>query len=102
MERYGGYIGEWDGRFNHYKWHKLEVAATKAKHRWTGAAHNALTDAQATRTVWHWLDKKGAPLQYEKPKGRKRKEEKPMQFGCLSSLIIILIVLYAIYRVTGN
>ena len=101
MERYGGYIGEWDERFNHYKWHKLDAAAKKAGHRWTGEAHNALADAQATRSVWHWLDKKHAPLQYGRPK-RSKKAEKPMQFGCLSSLIIILIVLYAIYRVTGN
>lgn len=96
MERYGGYIGEWDDRFNHYKWHKLEAAAKKAGHHWTGNAHSALADAQATRNVWHWLNKKRAPLHYEQPK-RKPKKEK-MQFGCTSSLIIILIVLYLIQQ----
>ncbi len=41
-----------------YKWHKLEVAARKAKHKWNGKAHTALADAQATRTVWLFLNEK--------------------------------------------
>lgn len=62
MLRYGEYDGTWDDRFNHYKWHKLEVAAKKVKHRWQGKAHSALADAQATRSVWLWLDSKGAEI----------------------------------------
>jgi len=34
----------------------LTTAAELADHRWEGAAHRALADTQATRTVWRWLD----------------------------------------------
>jgi len=34
----------------------LAAAAELAGHRWEGAAHRALADTQATRTVWRWLD----------------------------------------------
>lgn len=57
---YGRYIGEWNDRHNHYKWHKLTAAAKKAGHVWEGDAHRALADTQATRTVWHWLKSKKA------------------------------------------
>ena len=37
------------------RWRKLDVAAQHVGHRWTGAAHRALADAQACRSVWQWL-----------------------------------------------
>jgi DNA polymerase III epsilon subunit-like protein len=39
------------------RWKKLEVAAQKAGHRWTGNAHRALADALACRSVWDWLER---------------------------------------------
>ena len=39
------------------RWKKLDVAAQKAGHRWTGSAHRALADALACRSVWEWLEK---------------------------------------------
>jgi len=51
-------------RFTHEtgggRWKKLDVAAQKAGHRWTGNAHRALADALACRSVWEWLDKSTA------------------------------------------
>lgn len=38
------------------RWRRLDVAARHAGHRWTGAAHRALADAQACRSVWRWLE----------------------------------------------
>lgn len=38
------------------RWKKLEAAAEKVGHRWTGKAHRALADAQACRSVWAWLE----------------------------------------------
>ncbi|MBX9961546.1 MAG: 3'-5' exonuclease [Burkholderiales bacterium] len=37
-------------------WRKLDVAARHVGHKWTGAAHRALSDAQACRSVWLWLE----------------------------------------------
>ncbi len=37
-------------------WRKLDVAARHVGHNWTGAAHRALSDAQACRSVWLWLE----------------------------------------------
>jgi DNA polymerase III epsilon subunit-like protein len=36
---------------------KLDFAAQHVGHRWTGAAHRALADAQACRSVWQWVDR---------------------------------------------
>lgn len=47
-------------------WRKLDVAARHVGHRWTGAAHRALSDAQACRSVWLWLE---ARSQQRKPGG---------------------------------
>ncbi|TAK55024.1 MAG: 3'-5' exonuclease [Gammaproteobacteria bacterium] len=41
------------------RWQKLDVAAEHVGHRWTGAAHRALADAQACRSVWNWLVERG-------------------------------------------
>lgn len=38
------------------QWKKLEVAAEKIGHQWTGNAHRALADALACRSVWLWLE----------------------------------------------
>ncbi len=38
------------------RWKKLDVAAQKVGHRWTGNAHRALADALACRSVWAWLE----------------------------------------------
>jgi DNA polymerase III epsilon subunit-like protein len=39
------------------RWKKLDVAAQKVGHRWTGNAHRALADALACRSVWDWLER---------------------------------------------
>ena len=38
------------------RWKKLDIAAQKVGHRWTGNAHRALADALACRSVWEWLE----------------------------------------------
>jgi DNA polymerase-3 subunit epsilon len=38
-----------------YKWHKLIDAAAFSGHPWSETAHRALADAQALRTVWHYM-----------------------------------------------
>lgn len=38
-----------------YRWWKLTDAADHVGHEWEGAAHRALADAQATRSVWNWI-----------------------------------------------
>ncbi|HEV8680488.1 MAG TPA: 3'-5' exonuclease [Stellaceae bacterium] len=40
-------------------WQKLDVAARHCGHTWQGAAHRALADAQACRSVWRWLVARG-------------------------------------------
>jgi len=37
------------------RWQKLDAAAQHVGHRWTGAAHRAMADALACRSVWNWL-----------------------------------------------
>jgi DNA polymerase III epsilon subunit-like protein len=41
-------------------WRKLDYAASHVGHTWTGVAHRALADALACRSVWKWIQKKGA------------------------------------------
>lgn len=38
------------------RWWKLSSAASHVGHAWSGAAHRALADAEACRTVWQWLE----------------------------------------------
>ena len=40
------------------RWQKLDAAAEKVGHVWTGAAHRAKADALACRSVWKWLEQK--------------------------------------------
>jgi inhibitor of KinA sporulation pathway (predicted exonuclease) len=49
MQLYSGYYSP-TGR-----WCRLVDAAEHAGHVWSGNAHRALADAQATRSVWHLL-----------------------------------------------
>jgi DNA polymerase III epsilon subunit-like protein len=37
------------------RWRKLDIAAQHVGHCWTGAAHRALADAKACKSVWEWL-----------------------------------------------
>jgi|GEM_PF-756460 DNA polymerase III, epsilon subunit and related 3''-5'' exonucleases len=56
MRRHAEWRGQWSDWHEGYKWHKLTAAAKEAGHDWgEGAAHRALADAQACRTVWQWL-----------------------------------------------
>jgi DNA polymerase III epsilon subunit-like protein len=41
-------------------WRKLDYAASHVGHTWSGVAHRALADALACRSVWNWIQKKGA------------------------------------------
>lgn len=41
-------------------WRKLDYAASHVGHTWSGVAHRALADALACRSVWQWIQKKGA------------------------------------------
>ena len=56
MLRWSAYKGVLNERGS-LKWHKLIAAANEAGHQWTGAAHRATADAQATATVWMFLEK---------------------------------------------
>lgn len=47
-----------------YKWFKLEAAAKRAEHRWGANAHRALADVQATRTIWHFLNRERQPIEH--------------------------------------
>lgn len=38
-----------------WRWHKLVAAAEEVGHQWTGQAHRAMADAQATASVWRFL-----------------------------------------------
>jgi DNA polymerase III epsilon subunit-like protein len=38
------------------RWRKLSFAASHVGHVWGGAAHRALADAEACRSVWRWLE----------------------------------------------
>lgn len=58
MLRFAEARGQWNPRYGNYRWHRLEDAARHVGHVWTGAAHRALADAQACRSVWTWLDKR--------------------------------------------
>jgi len=42
------------------RWVKLSDAAQRVGHVWEGAAHRALADAQACRSVWEWLERQNA------------------------------------------
>jgi DNA polymerase III epsilon subunit-like protein len=39
------------------RWVRLSDAAERVGHVWEGAAHRALADAQACRSVWEWLER---------------------------------------------
>lgn len=58
MLRWSAYKGVLNERGS-LKWHKLVAAAEEAGHQWTGAAHRATADAQATATVWNFLESRG-------------------------------------------
>jgi DNA polymerase-3 subunit epsilon len=47
-------FGQWDDYREGWKWQKLDAAARHVKHTWTGAAHRALADALAARSVHLW------------------------------------------------
>ena len=41
------------------RWQRLEVAARRVGHVWTGDAHGSLADARAAAEVWRWLSERG-------------------------------------------
>lgn len=45
--------------FHGGRWQKLDLAARQTGHQWTGAAHRALADALACRSVWNWMEARG-------------------------------------------
>jgi len=50
------------------RWQKLDVAAQKVGHVWSGAAHRAKADALACRSVWNWLEQRlGRTSSTQKP-----------------------------------
>ncbi|MBE0506953.1 MAG: 3'-5' exonuclease [Marinospirillum sp.] len=59
MEAFAQFYGEWDERHDDFRWKKLVFAADHVGHVWSGSAHSALADAQATRSVWQWLVRHG-------------------------------------------
>ena len=59
MLRYAERVGDWNDYRGDYRWHKLTAAARAVGHVWDGAAHRALGDTQATRSVWRWLHQEG-------------------------------------------
>lgn len=57
MRRFSVVRGVWDGRVVHggnYKRWKQVQAAEYVGHDWKGAAHRALEDAWACRSIWRW------------------------------------------------
>lgn len=61
MKAYAPIHGEWNDRYQSYKWCKLTVAAEELGHVWEGEAHRAIHDCMATRTVWrHVLEHRWA------------------------------------------
>lgn len=44
-----------------YRWQKLQVAAAYIGYEWPGSAHRAIHDCQATRAIWHWLQRQPTP-----------------------------------------
>ncbi|WMC09493.1 3'-5' exonuclease [Oceanimonas pelagia] len=64
MKAYAPLHGEWNERYQSYKWCKLTVAAEELGHVWEGDAHRAIHDCMATRTVWrHVLEHRWAQAQ---------------------------------------
>lgn len=41
------------------RWQRLDLAARHVGHQWSGAAHRALADALACRSVWNWMVARG-------------------------------------------
>lgn len=56
MTRFARFWGDWIDHHRDYKRKTLEFAAKQAGHKWRGKSHRALSDAQACRTVWRYLD----------------------------------------------
>jgi DNA polymerase III epsilon subunit-like protein len=55
MLRYAEHVGQWNDFHQNFRWHKLVEAAEHVGHRWNGAAHRALADTLATRSLWRWM-----------------------------------------------
>lgn len=55
MLDYAKAMGEWNPKRNQWRWHKLVDAAAHVGHVWEGEAHRAVSDCQATLSVWNWL-----------------------------------------------
>ncbi|AYQ31466.1 3'-5' exonuclease [Runella sp. SP2] len=62
MARFSQYMGIWDETRGIWKRHKLTYAAELVGHDWTGSPHGALSDAQATLSVWNYLESTGAAI----------------------------------------
>ena len=52
MLAFAEFKGEWNPHYNHYRWHKLAVAAAATGFRQDVTFHRALGDALAARHVW--------------------------------------------------
>ncbi len=55
MFEFARHYGERDPYRGTFRWQSLDFAARHVRHRWTGDAHRALSDAMACRAVWQWL-----------------------------------------------
>ncbi len=55
MRAFSLWTGEWSDTRDDFRRHKLGDAAAVTSYQWSGPAHRALADAQATRHVWTWL-----------------------------------------------
>lgn len=62
MRAYSLHVGEWSEYWSGYRWFRLTEAAAEAGHAWSAAAHRALSDAQAARSVWRFLRERYLPL----------------------------------------
>jgi DNA polymerase III subunit epsilon len=60
MLAFANYRRQPGGRNGGYKWFKLEAAAHFVGYEWQGPKHSAVSDALATRAVWHYLKKEKA------------------------------------------
>jgi DNA polymerase III subunit epsilon len=55
MRPFAEVYGEWNNRYGNWRWQKLGVAAAYVGFQWSGSAHRAIHDCQATRAIWHYL-----------------------------------------------
>ena len=81
METYAAYQGEWDDRFDSYRWHRLATAMENCGSRPQGLPHGSLQNALGALTVLRHMAGGGDSARPERPAtpGRRRATHQPGQ-----------------------